>query len=422
MVRVAGNSEEGKSVLSETALVGREFRQPAERGRDTVRDYLTDLAILATAYLVATYLRRELPFGKFVGTNYEWHSALLYETIALGLAVAYAVRVILELRGNESPSLRFWTAIGGIVTSSLALTLLDPRQSGLEKGYFALSALLLTILIVPVHSHIGPDDSRVTIAKSLRRLWSNRALLKIWVQYNVQSRYSQAALGVLWIVLLPLTTAFVMSVVFSQIMRIPIRDAPFITFFLAGFVPWGLFNQSVAAGMRAIISAMGLINQIYFPREIIVLSALGEALIDALFMFLAMVLVNTIVGVHPNWLYLLLPFLLLLEVALSLAVMFVVSWLSVLVRDVPQLVSVMLQILFYLSPIIYPVSIIPHRYRFLVTLNPIAVIVEAFHQIIVYGKAPDWYSLLYPAALAVALLIFGYRLFKTNEDRMADMV
>jgi lipopolysaccharide transport system permease protein len=101
--------------------------------------------------------------------------------------------------------------------------------------------------------------------------------------------------------------------------------------------------------------------------------------------------------------------------------MLVVSWLSVLVRDIPQLVTVVLQMLFYLSPVIYPVQIIPPHYRFLVTLNPIGVLVVAFRQVLVYGAAPDWSALIYPAALGVALLIFGYRLFKTNEDRMADM-
>src|SRR5690349_2980081 len=127
---------------------------------------------------------------------------------------------------------------------------------------------------------------------------------------------------------------------------------------------------------------MGLINQIYFPREIIVLSALGEALVDTLFMFAAMLVINALVGVFPNDLFVFLPLIVVMEVALSLGLMFVVSWVSVLVRDIPQLVSVLLQIIFYLCPIIYPISIVPERWRFLIELNPLAVLVEAYRDII----------------------------------------
>jgi lipopolysaccharide transport system permease protein len=102
--------------------------------------------------------------------------------------------------------------------------------------------------------------------------------------------------------------------------------------------------------------------------------------------------------------------------------MFIVSWLSVIVRDIPQLISVLLQILFYLSPIIYPVGIIPQRFQFLVNLNPMALLITAYRDIFVYNRTPDWFSLVYPAALGIALLVFGYRHFKANEDRFADMI
>lgn len=385
-------------------------------------DYLLDLLLFLAAYFVALYLRRTLPFGRFVGVHYGWYEARPYLTVALALAAAYLLRVVLSRRGAREDVLRFWTPIAGIALACVALTVFVPTFSALQKGYFAVSALILTGLVVPLPRRAAARETRPSLASSLVRLWANRSLLRIWVQYNVQSRYAQAVLGILWIVLLPLSTAFVMSVVFSQIMRIAIHNVPFIAFFLAGFVPWGLFNQSVSAGMRSVISAMGLINQIYFPREIIILSALGEALVDTFFMFVAMVLIDAVVGIFPNGLWIVLPLLLAIQLALCLGIMLILGWLSVLIRDVPQLVSVLLQITFYLSPIIYPLQIVPQRFRFLITLNPIAVIVEAYHRIVVYGSAPDWLSLLYPAALGIALLVFGYRLFKTNEDRMADMV
>jgi lipopolysaccharide transport system permease protein len=135
-----------------------------------------------------------------------------------------------------------------------------------------------------------------------------------------------------------------------------------------------------------------------------------------------MLVINALVGVFPNTLFVFLPLIVIMEVALSLGLMFVVSWVSVLVRDIPQLVSVLLQIIFYLCPIIYPISIVPERWRFLIELNPLAVLVEAYRDIIVYDRSPDWYSLIYPAALGVALLLFGYRSFKRYEDSFADML
>jgi lipopolysaccharide transport system permease protein len=387
-----------------------------------VREYVLDVVVLLTSYLVATYWRKELPFGKFVGFTYEWHTPKLYVTIALGLAAAYVVGA--PFRGTRivRASPHFLTFAIGIALVCLGLTLFLPFQSGLQKGYFVLIAFGLGLLVIPVRDDTRAAEHAPSVRASLVRLWLNRSLLRIWVQYNIHSRYAQAILGVLWIVLLPLSTAFVMSIVFSQIMRIHTGAVPFIAFFLGAFVPWGLFSQAISAGMRSLLGAMGLINQIYFPREIIVLSALGEALVDAFFMFVAMLVINAFVGILPNGLFVILPLLLIIQITFMLGLMFIVSWLSVVIRDIPQLISVLLQILFYLSPIIYPVNIIPHRYQFLVNLNPMALLITAYRDIFVYNRTPDWFSLVYPAALGIALLVFGYRHFKANEDRFADMI
>jgi len=139
-------------------------------------------------------------------------------------------------------------------------------------------------------------------------------------------------------------------------------------------------------------------------------------------MFAAMLVIDGLVGILPNGLFVILPLLLIIQITFMLGLMFIVSWVSVLIRDIPQLISVLLQILFYLSPIIYPVSIIPHRYQFLVNLNPMALLITAYRDVLVYNRAPDWFSLIYPAALGIALLVFGYRHFKANEDRFADMI
>jgi lipopolysaccharide transport system permease protein len=395
---------------------------PARLGIALLREYPLDLALLLTAYLVATYWREVLPFGKFVGFNYEWHTPKLYVTIALGLAAACVLRAFVQSNRVVKASPHFVTFATGIALVCLGLTLFLPLQSGLQKGYFVVIAFGLGLLVIPVRENLSAVERAPSLRENLERLRLNRSLLRIWVQYNIHSRYAQAILGILWIVLLPLSTALVMSIVFSQIMRIHTGAVPFIAFFLSAFVPWGLFSQAISAGMRSLLGAMGLINQIYFPREIIVLSALGEALVDAFFMFVAMLVIDGLVGILPNGLFVILPLLLIIQIMFMLGLMFIVSWISVLIRDIPQLISVLLQILFYLSPIIYPVSIIPHRYQFLVNLNPMALLITAYRDVLVYNRTPDWFSLVYPTTLGIALLVFGYRHFKANEDRFADMI
>jgi ABC-type polysaccharide/polyol phosphate export permease len=312
-------------------------------------------------------------------------------------------------------------AILSVFGALLTLTVLQPLQSGLQKTYFAVLAGILLLLIhaVPIPRH--SDEGLPSFSENLRRLRANRGLLRIWVRYNVQSRYAQAFLGILWIVLLPLSSALVITIVFSELLRVQ-TDVPFVAFLLIGLTSWGFFNQAISAGMRSILNAMGLVNQIYFPREIIVLSALGEAMVDAGFMLIATIIINAIVGIYPTPYFLLLPVIILIQIAFCLGLMFIVSWLSVLVRDIPQLISVLLQMLFYLCPIIYPVTALPPRFQPLIILNPLTPLINAYRDVMVYGRFPSFISLLYPAALSIGVLIFGYRLFKGNEDRFADMI
>src|SRR5947209_10423221 len=135
--------------MSDAVLLRRRTAQPLDRGVGVARDALVDCVVLLTAYFVATYLRRELPFGRFVGTNYEWHAFPIYLIIVLSVACAHAGAMVLPSARRPSAASRFWTAIAGIALACVALTAFEPRQSALEKLYFAGSALLLVVLVLP---------------------------------------------------------------------------------------------------------------------------------------------------------------------------------------------------------------------------------------------------------------------------------
>ncbi|KAB2863657.1 MAG: hypothetical protein F9K46_05575, partial [Anaerolineae bacterium] len=225
-----------------------------------------------------------------------------------------------------------------------------------------------------------------------------------------------------WIILLPLATSGVLAFVFSEFLRIGVTtsDVPFVTFFLAALVPWTLFQQSITKGSTSIFNQIGLIIQVYFPREILVLITLGEALVDVFFMFLAMLLINAISGVWPNWFYLYLPLLILIQGVFMLGLMLFLGSLSVLVRDIPQLVGVVMQLLFYMSPILYPASFIPERYRFILAINPLVPLFQAYRDVIVYAKTPDFSTLYFPLVVSIIVLFMGYVYFKSKEDGFAD--
>ena len=251
-------------------------------------------------------------------------------------------------------------------------------------------------------------------------LWGNRALLKLWIENNIRTRYTQALLGIIWIVLLPLAQALILAFVFSRFMRVDVGNVPYVSFFFAALIPWTFFNQSLINASTSIINVMGLINQIYFPREIIVLVKLGEVIVDVSFMFVALILIDLLVGITPNIYYLYLPLLFFIAFSLVLGLAFFCSYLTVIIRDIPQLLFVLLQLLFYITPIIYPVSFIPPEYRFIVLINPLVPLVDACRDIIVYQRPPDLITLYYPLIIGLTLLYLGYIFFKANERRLSD--
>lgn len=382
-----------------------------------LRHFIMDYLLLLGAFAVAAYVLRQVPL-RVHGSGSEWRHPQFFAALLVGLLIAHGL-AHLGSRLGPLRSAHRWAAFLSVLAGAVTLSLWAPGEPLTETVYFIISGLLLVLLVVP-----GKPLSaeQIPLREALARLWESRALLRIWVLYNVRSRYAQAILGILWIILLPLSTALVLSLVFSQFMRFHIQSTPFIAYFLAGFVPWLLFSQAISGAMRSLLGSMGLMNQIYFPREVLVLTALGEAVVDTFFMFVAMLVINFGVGVHPTALYLLLPLLFAVELVFSLGLMFIVGYQSVMIRDVPQLVSVLLQLLFYMSPIIYPVSIVPERYRFLITLNPIAPLVDAFHRVIIYNRTPDWLGVIYVGVMAIGFLAFGYRHFKAREDQFADMI
>jgi ABC-type polysaccharide/polyol phosphate export permease len=380
--------------------------------------FLAVFAIITGAMLVAIQVRLRIILGKPLGEEYLAQPLSLF--IILLMSAATSTWMMSRTGRLISRISYFMTVLLALGFSTLITVLLLPDVSLLQLVYFNIFGVLIgsaTILLPP--RPIRDTDFFYHLAK----LWENRVLLSLWVRYNVRSRYSQTFLGIAWIILLPLSTSFIMAFVFSQIFPARfIGDVPFISFFLSAVTAWNVFSQGILNGTTSLTREMGLMSQIYFPREILVIVKLGETLVDFTFTFAAMLVVNAIFGVWPNENFIYLPAVILIQVIFTLGLMMFVSYITVMVRDIPQLVAVSLQLLFYLTPIIYSVQSIPANLSFMLLINPIALIIDAYRSIIVYNTPPDPVNLYYPLVMAGVLLYTGYMFFKAYEKRLVDYV
>ncbi len=364
------------------------------------------------AALVSAQLRLRIFAGASLGENYAplpmiWVGIILVTSIIGALVIA-------RLRAAASHRVVYF---GVLLLTFVGTAVLLPDLSLLQLAYWVIAAIVLGMMT------LRPYRPNANLLSDLQLLWERRALIVIWTRYTVRSRYSQTLLGILWIILLPLSTAAVFAVVFSEFLRAsPRDDLPFFAYFFTGLTFWTAFSQSISTGTTSILNKLGLMNQVYFPREILVIVKLFEVIVDTSFTFATLVVVNLLYGLFPSPYYVMLPLVLLIQFMLTLGLMFFISTLSVIIRDVPQLVGVGLQIMFYLTPILYSVSDIPQHYQFLALINPLVPLIDAYRAILLYNTMPDIVSLFYPLVAGVSLMFLGYRYFKQRERLIVDYV
>lgn len=318
-----------------------------EWNEELITTILSQVLVLVGAMLLAVQIRLQVPLGQFLPPEYQAQPPLLYVLLAGAvLIVSILTQSELVLRtplhiflAKSHPFRQYLVSLG---FTTLGILILLPDVSQLQMVYFAVAGLILGILCIAVPYRIYIGHPGNSILKPLRLLRERWALLSIWLRFNIESRYSQRILGILWIILLPVATSVVLAIAFSQFMRIQL-DVPFISFYMAAMIPYTLFSNSVLNGTSSLVSRIGIIGQVYFPREILVLLTLGEGIVDFGFAFLAMLVINVFAGVLPNLYFIYLPLLFLILVGIALGLMFLVSSLTVMIRDIPQLLVVLMQ-------------------------------------------------------------------------------
>ena len=254
------------------------------------------------------------------------------------------------------------------------------------------------------------------------RLVAYRELLWLLTLRELKAKHRQTMLGVGWALLQPIAMMLVFTAVFSVFVRVPVEGMPYAAFAYSGLISWLFLANSLSSGTSSLISNMNLITKASFPREVIPLSAILTAGFDFLVGLALLAVLVTALGVRPTVAWLAVPLIVAIQITLTAGLVLWSSALNVLRRDLGSLLPLVLQVWMFLSPVVYPVSVIPEAYRPLYLLNPVALLLEAYRSAIFLGTVPVAGFLVPAALVACAALLSGYVYFKSVESRFADVM
>lgn len=254
-----------------------------------------------------------------------------------------------------------------------------------------------------------------------RELWEYRELAFFLALRDVKLRYRQTFFGIAWAALQPLAAAAVFTVVFQRVVDLPSDGIPYVVFVYAGLVAWTYASTGVEWSAQSLVEKADLVTKVYFPRLLAPLAAVLPGLLDLAVSLVILAAFMAIFGVGPGIQLILLPLCVVLLVALTAGVGFLLSALNVQYRDVKHTLSFLIQLWFFASPIAYPTSVLSEGWRYVFALNPMVGLIELFRWCVLDAPAPGRYALV-SAASGLALIAAGLVYFQRTERRFADVV
>lgn len=258
----------------------------------------------------------------------------------------------------------------------------------------------------------------------LRLLWNYRGFIKESVKREFQLKYRNSILGPLWALVNPLAMIVVYTLIFSQVMnaRLPGSGQSFAysIYLCAGILTWGLFSEITSRAQNTFLENANLLKKISFPRLCLPVVLVANALVNFSIIFGLFTLFLIATGNFPGWTFLAIVPLLMVLVSFAIGLGITLGVLNVFFRDVGQFFGIFLQFWFWLTPIVYPASILPNSAQQLLALNPMAALVAGFQASLLNGSWPMWSSLAYPVVLATLLCLLGMHLFRRHAGDMVD--
>ena len=262
----------------------------------------------------------------------------------------------------------------------------------------------------------------------LGELWRYRDLIMMFVRRDFVSIYKQTILGPLWFFLQPLLTTIMFIIIFGRVAKLSTDGMPMVIFYLSGITIWNYFSITLTSTSGIFAGNAHIFGKVYFPRLTMPLSIVISNLVRFLIqfsLFLAVWIYYLINGgdvIHPNWYILLTPVLVIIMGLLSLGLGLIFSSLTTKYRDLSMLLAFGVQLLMYATPVIYPLSTVPEKYKWLIVANPITSIVETFRYAFLGSGSFSWLNLGYSAVITIVILIAGIIIFNKVEKSFIDVV
>ena len=257
---------------------------------------------------------------------------------------------------------------------------------------------------------------------NLVELWHSRELLYFFVWKDIKIRYKQTAIGAAWAILQPLLTMLIFTLFFGRLAKIPSEGLPYPLFYYCALLPWLYFASSLQNATNVIVDQQRVITKVYFPRLVLPLSAVTSPLLDLVIGFSILVVMLIYYGVHPTSTLLFLPLFLVLAVLTALGVGLWLSALNAMFRDVRYVVPFLVQFWMFASPVAYPASLVPARWRFLYGLNPMTGAIEGFRWSLTGHGDPPSVLLAASSGAVLILILSGTMFFQKMEGVIADVV
>lgn len=253
-----------------------------------------------------------------------------------------------------------------------------------------------------------------------KEIFRYREFLKNNIAKDLRTRYKGSFLGFLWTFLNPLLMLVVYSTLFSVIIKMPVDD--YSIFLFCTLLSWSFFQSTVQSSSAVIVSSGNLIKKVFFPHEILPISVVTSGLINYLYGLLILVPALILYGYYPNINYLWLPAILTIQFIFTLALSFFVSALAVYFRDLEHMLNIFLTALFYLTPVLYPITIVPEGLRFLFQWNPMAIIITSYRQVFYYNQSPEVVSLAIICALSIVLFLASQLYFIKVKGKFIEEI
>ena len=260
----------------------------------------------------------------------------------------------------------------------------------------------------------------MSLLKKIKEIYNYRHMLKTLIKQDIDGRYKGSVFGFLWSLLNPLLLLLVYSIVFQIIFKADIENYPIYLFIC--LMPWNMFANTIFNGTMCVSNNSSIIKKVYFPREVLPLSVVISNIIQYCYSFVIVFLALLISGVGVSWYILLLPLIVIVQAMFSLGIIMILGAVNVYIRDVQYIMTPVMMIWMYATPILYSINMVPEKYLSLYMLNPMANIMQAYQSILYNKTMPNLMNLGIIFLVSIVILTIGYKVFNKLQRRFAEEV